>query len=77
MQSGYDIRTVHELLGHSSVNTTMINSHVLNVVGRCWTRRNYSAGSNMTCHRRQPIKLRKPFIGVHIQPFMSQSPRQR
>ncbi len=29
-ESGYDIRTVQELLGHSEVKTTMIYSHVLN-----------------------------------------------
>ena len=32
--SGYDIRTVQELLGHKNVKTTMIYTHVLNKGGR-------------------------------------------
>jgi site-specific recombinase XerD len=30
LQSGYDIRTIQELLGHKDVKTTMIHTHVLN-----------------------------------------------
>ena len=34
LETGYDIRTVQELLGHKEVTTTMIYTHVLNKGGR-------------------------------------------
>jgi len=30
IESGYDIRTIRQLLGHRDVRTTMIYTHVLN-----------------------------------------------
>ena len=34
LESGYDIRTIQEVLGHKNVETTMIYTHVLNRGGK-------------------------------------------
>src|SRR4029079_11727735 len=52
LESGYDIRTLQELLGHDSVETTMIYTHVMNKGGRGVTSPLDSGGGPTPPHAR-------------------------
>jgi hypothetical protein len=66
LESGHDIRTVQELLGHRAVRTTMIYTHVLNRgrVGGGGTRhvdnRRRTKGRALRCRSAQSIVTKVP-----------------
>jgi integrase len=64
IEAGYDIRTVQELLGHTSVETTMVYTHVLNKGGRGVTSPFDQPRSNPILSRkrtqRNPLRYQHP-----------------
>ena len=65
LEGGYDIRTVQELLGHHSVETTMIYTHVLNKGGRGVKSPLDSGGSEKSSALRDVTAVYGVTIGPH------------
>ena len=62
LQSGYDIRTVQELMGHNDVQTTMIYTHVLERGGSAVRSPMDSLGGSQSGLGGNPLVNRRPTV---------------
>lgn len=64
LASGLDIRTVHELLGHKNLKTTMIYTHVLDLRGRACAARSTPSWASAACASRRELVCPRGGDGV-------------